>query len=353
MKKNAGKKAETRIAVWLAVQSFTIIAAAMLAFLFVDVMSHVRALGGDGNFKISIGHAIGLIIPLSALLGGLNNYLNKTTLNHVTALSDAMEKAASGYFDTILILPGKGFSEVIYYDIYDNYNKMCAELKQIQTLRDDFINSYSHEFKTPITSINGFAELLLSDDVTDEEKTQYLQIIADESARLANLSNSTILLSKLNSQIIVTDKKEYSLDEQLRHCFIVLSSEWQAKRIDIDNQLSKVNYYGNSMLMEQLWLNLLSNAIKFTPDGGAITVFLYETENEAVVSVMDNGIGMDDDTRARIFEKYFRGEKAHNKSGLGLGLSIVKKILDLTGGTIEIESVPCSGSTFRVRLPKE
>ena len=350
-KSNAKKNTETRIAVWLAVQSFVIILAAMAAFLFVDFMSHVPLFGGDGNLGISIGLALGMIIPFSALLGGVNNYLNKTTLNHVTTISEAMEKAANGDFETELVMTGSGSAARIYEDIYDNYNKMCAELKQVQILRNDFINSYSHEFKTPITSINGFAELLLSQNVTEEERSQYLRIIADESARLADLANSTILLSKLDSQTIITDKNLYSLDEQLRHCSIVLSSQWQAKNIRIDNELSELQYHGNSQLMEQLWLNLLNNAIKFTPENGEIKVSLSSIDTEITVSVSDSGIGMNEETTAHIFEKYYMGEKTHNKQGLGLGLSIVQRIVCLADGEIYVSSRPNAGSTFTVKLP--
>ena len=352
MKNNAKKKTETSIAVWLAVQSFVIILAAMLAFLFVDFMSRLPLFGGDGHLGVSIGLALGMIIPLSALLGGVNNYLNKTTLNHVATISEAMEKATNGEFETKLVLEDKGYAAKIYENIYDNYNKMCEELKQVQILRGDFINSYSHEFKTPITSINGFAELLLSQEVTEEERNQYLRIIADESARLAELANSTMLLSKLDSQTIITDKTSYSLDEQLRHCSIVLSPQWQKKNISIDSNLAEVSYSSNAKLMEQLWLNLLSNAIKFTPENGEIKVSLSEKNDEVYVRITDSGIGMDEDTAARIFEKYFRGEKAHNKQGLGLGLSIVQRIVDLTEGKIEVSSQPNSGSTFTVTLPK-
>ena len=349
MKKNTAKRnVETRIAIWLAIQSFIIILAAMLAFLFVDVMSRLQFFGGDGNLPISIGLALGMIIPLSALLGGLNNYLNKTTLNHISTISEAMEKAANGDFETELVMNETSNSARIYEDIYDNYNKMCTELKQVQILRGDFINNYSHEFKTPITSINGFAELLLSQEVTEAERNQYLRIIADESARLAELANSTILLSKLDAQSIITDRKTYSLAEQLRHCSILLSSQWNCKNISMNNDLAEVSYYGNPQLMEQLWLNLLSNAIKFTPENGEISVILSQTDTNISISITDSGIGMSDDIANHIFEKYYRGEKTHNKQGLGLGLSIVKRIVDLTDGEIEVKSKPNAGSTFTV-----
>jgi len=350
MKNNAKKNTETRIAIWLAVQSFIIIAAAMAAFLFVDLMSHVPVFGGDGNLKISIGLALGMIIPLSALLGGVNNYLNKTTLNHVTSISEAMEKAANGDFETELIMDGKSYSAKIYADIYDNYNKMCAELKQVQILRGDFINKYSHEFKTPITSINGFAELLLAQNVSAEEQTQYLRIIADESARLAELANSTMLLSKLDSQTVVTDKILYSLDEQLRHCLILLSSQWQNKRISIESELEEINYYGNPKLMEQLWLNLLSNAVKFTPESGKIKVHLSATDDGVCVSIADSGYGMSEEVAEHIFEKYYKGEKTHNKQGMGLGLSIAKRVVELADGEIKVKSKPNEGSVFTVNL---
>lgn len=352
--KNKMKKTSRNIAIWLSMQSFVVIIAAILAFLFVDFMSNATIFGGDGNFRISVGNAIGMIIPMSALLGGLNNYLNKSLLNHTSVLSEAMEKAANGDFNTVLSVKGESYSGMVYSDIYDNYNKMCAELKQVQVLRNDFTNSYSHEFKTPITSIQGFAELLLERDdvITEEERNLYLRIIADESARLADLANSTIMLSKLDSQEIIADKKPYALDEQLRLCEITLASQWQQKNITIDSELTPVTYNGNAQIMTHLWLNLLSNAIKFTPENGEIKVYLSETENDITVSISDSGIGMSEETASHIFEKYYQQEKSHTRQGLGLGLSIVNRITQMIGGNIEVKSALDEGSTFTVTLPK-
>lgn len=148
----------------------------------------------------------------------------------------------------------------------------CAELDSIQILRNDFINSYSHKFKTPIASINGFASLLLEKDISTSEQRQYLEIIVEESARLSKLASNTILLSKLSSQQIVTDTERYDLSEQIRQCSIILSKEWLDKKIEFSGEFQSVMYIGNRELMQHLWLNILGNAVKYTPTGGEISV---------------------------------------------------------------------------------
>lgn len=228
---------------------------------------------------------------------------------------------------------------------------MCAELESVQMLRNDFINNYSHEFKTPIASINGFASLLLEKDLPPEEQRKYLEIIVAESARLSNLATNTILLSKLSSQQIVTDSEQYDLSEQLRQCSIILSKKWLDKKIDFSGEFPPVLFYGNKEMMQHLWLNLLDNAIKYTPVGGEITVET-STENEcAVVKINDTGEGISEDIQKYLFNPYFQGDSSHSQQGLGLGLAIAKRIVELCGGTITVKSELSVGSTFTVTLP--
>jgi signal transduction histidine kinase len=333
------------ILIWISTQTYIIIAAAVVSVLFVELVAYF--FWHDNNNTNLVLHALGIIIPLCIILTVFNYFLSKSIYRHVSNLSEGIKKAANGDFNVRLDPNTAGpLSQV-----YANFNKMGAELQNVQVLRNDFINSYSHEFKTPITSINGFANLLLDSNVTEEEKTQYLNIIKDESAKLADLANSTILLSKLDSQQIISNKTLYSLDEQLKQCAILLSAEWSKKEIVLSYELDSVVYNGNSELMQHLWLNLLSNAIKFTPQHGAITVSLTQNDGAIFVQISDTGVGMSEEVMTHIFDKYYQGSKSYTAQGLGLGLPIVKRITELCGGTIKVISAENEGSTFIIMLP--
>ena len=234
-----------------------------------------------------------------------------------------------------------------------SFNDMASELGGLELFRKDFINNFSHEFKTPIVSIRGFAKQLEREDLTEQQRREYLDIIVSESDRLANMSGNVLLLSKLENQTIVTDKTRYQLDEQLRKCILLLEKQWTQKDLELDIDLDELEYYGNEEMMRHVWVNLLGNAIKFSPRGGVLGVTLAREEGQAVVSVRDAGPGMDEATRRRVFEKFYQGDTAHAAEGNGLGLSLVKRIVDLCQGTVEVESEPDRGSTFTVRLPLE
>lgn len=235
--------------------------------------------------------------------------------------------------------------------LVDNFNSMAGELEGTEMFRSDFINNFSHEFKTPIVSIRGFAKQLQSDDLTDSEKKKYADIIALESERLSNMATNVLLLSKLENQELVGEKKTYSLDEQLRKCVLLFEKEWERKDIDIDIELDEIEYNGNEELMSHIWINLIGNAVKYTPEGGRIALRAYVKNKEAVISVSDNGIGMNGDVIKRIFDKFYQGDNSHSGSGNGLGLSLVKRIVELCEGRIRAQSEAGKGSEFIVFLP--
>ena len=237
--------------------------------------------------------------------------------------------------------------------LVSSFNDMASELGGLELFRKDFINNFSHEFKTPIVSIKGFARQLEREDLTDAQRREYLDIIISESDRLANMSGNVLLLSKLENQNIVTDRTVYGLDEQLRKCILLLEKQWTIKALDLDLDLDEVSFRGNEEMVQHVWVNLLGNAIKFSPQGGTLTVRLRRDGRFAVVTVKDEGPGMDEATRRRIFEKFYQGDTAHASEGNGLGLSLVKRIVDLCQGSVEVDSAPGRGSTFTVRLPAE
>ena len=232
-----------------------------------------------------------------------------------------------------------------------SFNDMATELGSLEMFRKDFINNFSHEFKTPIVSIRGFAKQLERDDLTEAQRREYLDIIVSESDRLANMASNVLLLSKLENQTIVTDKAAFALDEQLRRAILLLEKQWSEKEIELDLDLEDVEYYGNEEMLNHVWVNLLGNAIKFSPKGAPLSVRLRREGGAAVVTVKDAGPGMDDTTQARVFEKFYQGDTAHATEGNGLGLALVRRIVDLCGGEVTVESAPGAGAAFTVRLP--
>ncbi len=296
-------------------------------------------------FSLCIIQSIYAVILLLMLPVVISFY--RATQREINLLTTAIGKVAEGDFHQ-RIEPTKN-AEML--SVYEDFNKMCAELESVQILRNDFINSYSHEFKTPVASINGFASLLLEKELPEKERKQYLEIIVAESARLSRLATNTILLSKLESQQIVTDTEEYDLSEQLRACSIILSQKWLEKKIGFDCEFVEVKFVANKEMLQHLWLNLLDNAIKYTPIGGEIAIRNYTTETDVFVEISDTGEGMSDESLKHLFDPYYQGDNSHSTQGLGLGLSIVKRIVDLCGGEITVQSKLSVGSTFTVRLP--
>ena len=291
------------------------------------------------------------VIAVWILVFGLFEILQyRLVKRHLEKICDMIASLARGNYGVKI--------QLTRYDVFKklakDLNLLSEDLKQVQLFRNDFVNSYSHEFKTPIASINGFAQLLLTDESLDEEtRKKYIKIIADESDRLTGLANNTILLTRLDTQKIITNKKAYSLDEQLRHCVIMFSNDWMAKNIEFSGDgISEITYFGDEDLMQHIWINLIHNAIKFTPENGKISVSSKVEGNRIYVSISDTGIGMSPENAQRIFDKYYTENRNSTAKGLGLGLSIAQKIVKLCGGKITVESKPGEGSTFTVELPK-
>jgi len=289
------------------------------------------------------------LVAFSSVFGvALSAFLSKRTLKPIRKLIDATGEIAKGDFDTRV--EPQGIRELEQLSI--SFNKMAQELSSIETLRSDFVNNFSHKFKTPIVSIRGFAKLLREGNLSEAEQREYLEIIIAESERLANLSTSILNLSKYEAIEIVSSKAPYQLDEQIRQAVVILEPKWSAKDIEIDITLDEITFCGDENLLQQIWLNLLDNAVKFTPMGGTITIGLSEQNGTVKFAISDTGVGMDDNTRAHIFDKFYQGDKSRTHAGNGLGLSIVGRIVELCGGSNEVESEQGKGSVFTVTLLK-
>ena len=289
---------------------------------------------------------LGILIPMILLMELFTFFLSRGIRKKISRLTNGIREVGRG--DYQVHLPEKKAGALI--EVYEDFNKMAKELESVDTLRNDFINDFSHEFKTPIVSIKGFADLLLEEEVDEEDQRQYLEIIAKESERLQRLTEETLMMSRLQKQQILTNLETYQLDEQLRRVAILLQNFWEKKEIELDLDLKPCLYRGHENLMMQVWINLLNNAIKFTPKGGRICLSLRELEDYLEVLVEDNGIGMTQEEVAHVFQKYYQGDRSRSAKGLGLGLSIAKRIVELSDGEISLTSKLGQGTCFCVKL---
>ncbi len=289
-----------------------------------------------------------ITIGISIVLGSLMTmFVSRRILKPISDLNSATNLVARGKFN-VRVAESK---EKEYTQLIRNFNRMAEELSGIETLRGDFISNVSHEFKTPLASIQGFAKLLQDDSITEEERAEYTQIIINETSRLSKLTSDILRLSKLENQNTIINKRRFSIDEQIRKILLVLEPEWTKKDIELDISLDTVYYFGNEDLMAQIWQNIINNAIKFTPEGGHIGVRLFSNEKNITARISDDGPSIPPETIERIFDKFYQGDNSRKTEGNGLGLALVKRIVDLCDGKLSVENLYDGGVCFVVELP--
>ena len=276
----------------------------------------------------------------------------KHVIGPIRKMSDATKKVAKGDFN--VQIENKKIRKDEIGTLTENFNMMVRELESNEYLSKEFMNNVSHEFKTPIASIQGFANLLKDKDVSEKDKEEYIDIIIEESGRLANLSNNIQQLSKLENKKGLIQKQKVAIDEQIRKCIIILNNKLEEKNIEIGMDEDKDVFLNvNEDMMHQVWINLINNAIKYTDDNGRIDIIIDEFKDRVVVEVKDTGRGIKEENVDKIFEKFYQEDSSHNSEGNGLGLAIVKKIVELHKGTIEVKSKIGEGSSFIVTIPKD
>lgn len=276
----------------------------------------------------------------------------KHVIGPIRKMSDATKKVAKGDFN--VQIENKKIRKDEIGILTENFNMMVRELESNEYLSKEFMSNVSHEFKTPIASIQGFANLLKDKDVSEKDKEEYIDIIIEESGRLANLSNNIQQLSKLENKKGLIQKKKVAIDEQIRKCIIILNNKLEEKNIEIGMDEDKDVFLNvNEDMMHQVWINLINNAIKYTDDNGRIDIIIDEFKDRVVVEVKDTGRGIKEENVDKIFEKFYQEDSSHNSEGNGLGLAIVKKIVELHKGTIEVKSKIGEGSSFIVTIPKD
>lgn len=277
-------------------------------------------------------------------------FVNGMILRPISRLSDAMSQVAEGNFDTRLQAP-RFIKIKEIKNIYDSFNLMSAELGATEILQSDFVSNVSHEIKTPINAIEGYAALLQSDEDPPEVKSEYVDKILFNTHRLSELVGNILLLSKLDNSAIQTNRTSFRLDEQIRRSIMTLEPKWTEKDTEFDVDMDCVTMNGNDSLLMHVWNNLIDNAVKFSPQAGLITIRLTKQNNNAVFTIEDEGEGISEESKKHIFDKFYQGDSSHKENGNGLGLALVKKILSVCNGDITVENLPEKGCRFTVILP--
>lgn len=297
------------------------------------------------NFSTLLG-----LLFVSAIAGGLVSFfIGRRLLAPMVKLSNASKEVARGNF-RITVEDGSKLEEV--QTTFRNFNAMVRELDSISTLSNDFVANVSHEFKTPLTAIEGYAMLLQDSALSQAEREEYLNKILLNIHRLSTLVGNILMLSKIESKSLSEQSVVFRLDEQIRQAVVALEPQWTEKNIGFDAFLDPVSITGCESLLGQVWTNLIGNAIKFSEPGQEIGIRLLEQTECVVVSVTDHGCGMTPEVQKHIFEKFYQGDSSRKSLGNGLGLALVKRIVELSQGVVEVKSAPQQGATFRVILPK-
>ena len=305
----------------------------------------------------SLAHVLSSLVGMAvfSLIVFLFNWLRKHKggdgRHYVhTAMMDVLDQIAHGNFEILINMDEIGPQ---HHDVANAINDMARSLGSVETMRQDFISNVSHEIQSPLTSIGGFAALMQKDDLADDERRRYAAIIEAESKRLSSLSDNLLKLSSLDNHKIPPAMQDFRLDKQLERIALTLEPQWTAKRILLEADLQKLIVCGDEGLLSQVWMNLLHNAIKFTPEGGRIDITLSMDGNSAVVKISDTGDGIGPEDQIHIFERFYKADKARDRSlgGNGLGLSLVKKIVELHGGSVTVDSEAGKGTAFEVFLP--
>ena len=284
-------------------------------------------------FSVIIGVTVSIVI-------------NIILLRPVVKLSKAMKQVASGDFG-IRLSADIQIQEI--RDSYESFNLMVQELENTETLQTDFVANVSHEFKTPITAIEGYATLLQGG--SDPSQQSYVDRILLNTRRLSTLVGNILLLSKVSNHAIPVAKTTYRVDEQIRQAILLLEPRWLERNVEFDVELDEIVWNGPELLMHHVWSNLIGNAVKFGPKDGLVTVKLKQTDGRYEFSVTDQGVGVPEEERQRIFHKFYQLDSSHKQEGNGLGFALVKQIVDGCDGSINVENLPEGGCRFVVTLP--
>ena len=343
----------TSLTIMLSVFVFTIILSAIaLTALGLWILSMAGVIVNVEG-ELQLGLVILFMSLISLVIGTVITFFSsRIPLKPVNELINKMNLLASGNFKTRLKFSPSVFSHPVGKELTASFNTMAEELENTEMLRSDFINAFSHEFKTPIVSITGLAQLIESGNLSEEERIQYARAIREESMRLSSMASNILSLTKVENQTILTDISRFNLSEQIRSAVLLLEEKWSAKNIDLQLDFDEYTIEANEELLKQVWINLIDNAVKFVPLDGAVSLEISEKDESFYISIANTGSKIPIEKQEKIFNKFYQADESHATQGNGIGLAIVKKIVDLHNGSISVTSENQTTS-FTVILPKK
>ena len=321
--------------------------------LFVTILSRTLSLTLDSDDLQTAAKLTFLnVIILSLLFTVIDAIRRRVTTERITKhITDAASEMMRGDFDVRISHVSGLSADENYNVIIDCFNKMASELSGVETLRADFIANVSHEMKTPLAVIQSYGRLLSSPELSEEKRIEYATAITNASRRLSSMITNILNLNRLENQQIYPVCKTYDLSEQLCECLLQFENVWETRNIQIETDIAEnIGISADSELLSHVWNNLLSNAFKFTDDGGKVTLTLTADSEYATVTVSDTGCGMSGEVGAHIFEKFYQGDTSRATQGNGLGLPLVKRVIDIMQGEISVQSTEGVGSIFTVRI---
>ncbi len=320
--------------------------------LFLSILANTMELTLTADNIATAAKATFWNVILITFLFKLADYIRRKIMveRPTKIITEATEKIMSGDF-SVRIPPMHNSGMEGFNQIAMAINQMAEELASIETLRTDFIANVSHEMKTPLAVMQNYGTLLQAPDLSEEKRIEYAKGVTDGSRRMADMMTNILKLNRLENQQIYPQVSEFDLGEQLCECLLAYENVWEKANIEIETDIAEdVKVKADAELLSHVWNNLFSNAFKFTPAGGTVTVSLSATEHHAIVKVTDTGCGMTPQVGAHIFEKFYQGDTSHSVQGNGLGLALVKRVIDIMQGEIGVESTVGKGSTFTVKI---
>ena len=311
-------------------------------FAETDILT-LEKLSGSYLLNVLIWSAATLLvgIPFSFLA-------SRMILKPIDRLLMGLRRLSEGDF-SVRVKIGEGNA---FYTVAESFNKLARELEKTEILRSDFVNSFSHEFKTPINSINGLVSLIKKGNMSKQKQQEYLDVIAEEVARLSKMTTNILNLTKYESQGILTGITAFNVSEQIRTCILLFEKKWSEKKLKLTLDFDEYTVRGCEDMLLQVWTNLIDNAVKFSPKGGELAVRISRVEQQLAVEIENDGAPINEEDKARVFSKFYQADATHAKEGNGIGLSIVKRILELHEGKIEVKSEN-GKTTFTVHLRAE
>ena len=306
----------------------------------------------DENLQMAAKLTFINVVALSFLFTSIDGLRRKLTVQRsARQIAQAARRIIEGDFSARVEPPARFGTDESFFEIVDCFNQIAQELSGVETLRTDFISNVSHEMKTPLAAMHNYGALLQTPGLSEEKRMEYARCIMDNSSRLADMMTNILKLNKLENQQIFPNAERYNLGEQLCEALLQYENVWEKREIAIETNLEEdIMIYADRELLSLVWNNLLSNAFKFTSAGGTVTLSLSSTDQYAIVKVQDTGCGMSAETGKHIFEKFYQGDPSHATHGNGLGLALVKRVMDIVRGEIRVESELGVGTTFTVKI---